>query len=205
MSRVLVVAPTPALRVGVQALLAATDIEVVGVVGTVREFGAMLERVDVIVLADDELLREVEAGEGEGPAVVVLSSDPAAVGQLRQLGVRVWGVVLPDAPASELRAAVLATGQGLIVLPPVLFRMVASTVATGATLTADALAEPLTAREGEVLQLLGQGLSNKQIARELHISEHTVKFHVSAVYSKLGAVSRADAVSRGARRGLIAL
>jgi DNA-binding CsgD family transcriptional regulator len=63
--------------------------------------------------------------------------------------------------------------------------------------------EPLTPREHEVLELLSQGLSNKLIARRLQISEHTVKFHVSSLYTKLDASSRAEAVSRGARLGLI--
>jgi ATP/maltotriose-dependent transcriptional regulator MalT len=67
------------------------------------------------------------------------------------------------------------------------------------------LSEPPTAREGEVLGLLAQGLSNKQIARELRISEHTVKFHISSLYAKLGVGNRAEAVSRGARHGLISL
>src|SRR5215217_5697573 len=67
------------------------------------------------------------------------------------------------------------------------------------------LSEPLTAREGEVLGLLGRGLSNKMIARELHISEHTVKFHISSIFSKLGVSNRAEAVSQGARYGLISL
>src|SRR5688572_5150966 len=70
----------------------------------------------------------------------------------------------------------------------------------------DALSEePLTARESEVLGLLGGGLSNKMIARELHISEHTVKFHISSLYSKLGVSNRAEAVGQGARHGLISL
>jgi DNA-binding NarL/FixJ family response regulator len=53
--------------------------------------------------------------------------------------------------------------------------------------------------------MLSRGLSNKMIARRLTISEHTVKFHVSSIYTKLGAASRTDAVSRGVRRGLITL
>ncbi|HEY6285481.1 MAG TPA: response regulator transcription factor, partial [Ktedonobacteraceae bacterium] len=65
--------------------------------------------------------------------------------------------------------------------------------------------EALTGREREVLELLSQGLPNKLIARRLQISEHTVKFHVSSIYAKLGASSRTDAVSRGVRRGLITL
>ncbi len=65
--------------------------------------------------------------------------------------------------------------------------------------------EVLTARERGVLELLSRGLPNKLIARRLQISEHTVKFHVSSIYAKLGATSRTDAVSRGVRRGLITL
>ncbi len=65
--------------------------------------------------------------------------------------------------------------------------------------------EALTAREREVLELLSRGLPNKLIAHRLQISEHTVKFHVSSIYAKLGASSRTDAVSRGVRRGLITL
>jgi len=71
--------------------------------------------------------------------------------------------------------------------------------------SAEELSETLTAREREVLDLLGHGLSNKLIGRELHISEHTVKFHISSLYTKLGVNNRAEAVSRGARYGLISL
>ena len=65
--------------------------------------------------------------------------------------------------------------------------------------------EPLTPREREVLELLAHGLSNRQIAERLGISEHTAKFHVAAISGKLGAASRTEAVSRGVRRGLITL
>lgn len=63
----------------------------------------------------------------------------------------------------------------------------------------------LTAREGEVLDLLAHGASNKIIARELKISIHTAKFHVASVLAKLGARNRSDAVAIGVRRGLILL
>ncbi len=63
----------------------------------------------------------------------------------------------------------------------------------------------LTPREQEILACLGEGLSNKAVARRLGISAHTVKFHLEAVFSKLGASSRADAVARGLRGGLILL
>ena len=65
--------------------------------------------------------------------------------------------------------------------------------------------EELTPREVEVLSLLSEGIPNKTIARRLGISEHTVKFHVGSVLSKLGASSRTEAVTIAARRGLILL
>lgn len=64
-------------------------------------------------------------------------------------------------------------------------------------------AEPLTAREIQVLELLAEGLSNKAIAGRLDISDQTVKFHVAAISGKLGASNRTDAVRRAIRRGLV--
>jgi len=69
----------------------------------------------------------------------------------------------------------------------------------------DAFAEPLTAREVQVLELLAEGLPNKSIAERLGISDQTVKFHVSSISGKLGAANRTDAVRRAVRRGLITL
>jgi DNA-binding NarL/FixJ family response regulator len=69
----------------------------------------------------------------------------------------------------------------------------------------DLLVEDLTTRELEVLELLAEGMANKQIAYELEISEHTVKFHVSSIYTKLGVTNRTEAVMVGARLGLIVL
>ena|SRR5689334_15927537 len=66
-------------------------------------------------------------------------------------------------------------------------------------------AEPLTAREIQVLELLAEGLPNKAIAQRLGISDQTVKFHVSSISGKLGASNRTDAVRRAVRRGIIAL
>lgn len=67
------------------------------------------------------------------------------------------------------------------------------------------LVEPLTPRELEVLGLVAEGLPNKTIAGRLGISDQTVKFHVSMIYAKLGAVNRTDAVRRAARQGLLTL
>ncbi|NOH04802.1 MAG: response regulator transcription factor [Chloroflexi bacterium] len=75
----------------------------------------------------------------------------------------------------------------------------------GEALGEESLAEPLTSREKEVLQHMAEGLANKQIALLLGISEHTVKFHLSSLYAKLGAASRTEAVKRGIELGLISL
>ena len=202
MTRVFIVAPTPMLRAGLRALLAASDIQVTGeaitLVGSASELGAT----DVVLLADDNLLEETaRAFRSDGPpAIVVLSDNDQIVARLRSLSLPGWGVVSPEASADELQAAVSAADQGLAVLPlPLANRLL------GPRTTADAPAEPLTTREGEVLGLLSEGLSNKLIARRLQISEHTVKFHVASIFTKLGASSRTDAVSRGARSGLITL
>jgi DNA-binding NarL/FixJ family response regulator len=69
----------------------------------------------------------------------------------------------------------------------------------------DGFAEPLTAREKQVLELLAEGLPNKAIAGALGISDQTVKFHVASIAGKLGAVNRTDTVRRAVRRGLVAL
>lgn len=208
MTRVLVAAPTPMLRAGLHTLLATSELQVVGEASTPEQLANALSGVDVVVVSGalwEAAARLLGASAGPGPALIVLSDDERLVGTLRGLPLRSWGLVPPDASAAELQAAVTAAALGLIVLAqPLGDRLLAGRVAVTA-LPADESDEPLTSREHEVLDLLGQGLSNKQIARRLAISEHTVKFHVSALYAKLGATSRTDAVSRGARRGLITL
>jgi DNA-binding NarL/FixJ family response regulator len=208
MTRVLVAAPTPMLRAGLHTMLATPDLQVVGEASTPEQLANALSGVEVVVVSEtlwEGAARLLGAGAEPAPALIVLSDDERLAGTLRGLPLRSWGLVPPDATAAELQAAVTAAAQGLIVLAqPLGDRLLGGRVAVAA-LPAEEGDEPLTSREHEVLDLLGQGLSNKQIARRLGISEHTVKFHVSALYAKLGAASRTDAVSRGARRGLITL
>jgi DNA-binding NarL/FixJ family response regulator len=204
-TRVFVVAPTPTLRAGLRSMLAAvesTDLLVVGEAGASGP-DPRLSDADVLLVAEEDLLEEtvLSASEYETQSLLLLSEDEGATGRLRALSPRGWGVVPPDAPSEELGAAVAAVAQGLTVLPKALAEQLLEEPAVAV----EELSEPLTARESEVLGLLGGGLSNKMIARELHISEHTVKFHISSLYSKLGVSNRAEAVSRGARHGLISL
>jgi DNA-binding NarL/FixJ family response regulator len=65
------------------------------------------------------------------------------------------------------------------------------------------LAEPLTPRERQVLELVAEGLSNRGVAVRLGLSDETVKFHLSAIFGKLGASNRTDAVRQAIRRGVI--
>lgn len=202
MVNVFIVAATPALRAGLRALLASPDLTIAGEASGVAERAAALVASDVIVLADEAQLPELARLAADSlPAVVLLAGDERALLALRDLRLRGWALAAPEASADELRAAVLAAAQGLVAVPLTLAeRLVGARPAA-----LEAPSEPLTAREREVLGRLSQGLSNKQIARGLQISEHTVKFHVASIFTKLGASSRTDAVSRGARSGLITL
>ncbi len=202
-ARVFVVASTPFARAGLRSILESAevgaDVLVVGEADSVVEL--VPPGADVVVVAGDDPLEEARAVAEEGTqAILLLSEDDRSVPLLREFAPRGWGVVSSDAPPEELSAAIVAVVQGLVVLPRTL---------TGRLLrgqeAVEEPAEPLTAREREVLGLLGRGLSNKMIARDLQISEHTVKFHVSSIYAKLGAASRTEAVGLGARLGLISL
>ena len=113
--------------------------------------------------------------------------------------------VLPaDVTSSQLFAALQAVTAGLLVLHPAEIDALTS-AATSATQPLTELAEPLTRREREVLQMLAAGLANKEIAARLNISDHTAKFHVAAILGKLGAATRTEAVALGIRRGLVLL
>jgi DNA-binding NarL/FixJ family response regulator len=113
-----------------------------------------------------------------------------------------------DATGEEMVAAIAAAAGRLMTLD---CRLVGDLLATPERLpapTSECLAdpeEPLTAHELEVRQLLAEGLPNKRIAVQLHISEHTATFHVSAILLKLGAASRTEAVTLAARRGVLIL
>jgi DNA-binding NarL/FixJ family response regulator len=108
------------------------------------------------------------------------------------------GVLPRSASSRQIAAAVVALAEGLTVRDPSLRRPVP-----------DAAVGPsngsLTPREAEILTLIGRGMSNKAIARSLGISAHTVKYHLEAVFAKLGVRSRAEAATQGMRRGIVVL
>jgi DNA-binding NarL/FixJ family response regulator len=110
------------------------------------------------------------------------------------------GALARDRLEEQLAPSVIAAAHGLLVLDESFGEAVVRP-----TLPADALVEPLTPRETEVLQLLAEGLTNRRIGERLAISEHTAKFHVNAILGKLGARSRGEAIAHAARLGLLLL
>ncbi len=116
------------------------------------------------------------------------------------LGAGARGVLPRESPAERLGAALHAIAEGLLAVDASLSEAVIRRPPPEA-----ALVEPLTPRENEVMALLVEGLSNREIAGRLGISEHTAKFHVNAILGKLGAQSRGEAVALAARLGLVAL
>jgi len=101
------------------------------------------------------------------------------------------GYLLKDAPREELFTAVRAAAEGRTVLSPAVASRLVSRVRTPAA----GGGEPLSAREREVLELVARGTSNREIAKELFISEATVKTHLTHLYGKLGVKDRAAAVA----------
>jgi len=184
-----VVASTPALQAGLKSILDEAGFEVV------RQAPAN------VILVDGAALQELLVAEGS-EGVVLLTEDERQASELRSLGLSGWAVLPPDATPEQLAAAVHAVAHGLVAVAA---GAAAELLPRGRVDVADQPAEPLPPRELEVLQLVSHGLSNKLIARQLSISEHTVKFHISSTYAKLGAASRTEAVSLAARRGLIRL
>jgi len=211
MIRAFVVAPTPMILAGLHAMLTTGEIQVVGESASPAEMIVELPTIDVIVV-DHLLLEDVaraianDSSAGRIALVVLTKSGERPLPTLRTLALRGWGVVPVEATSAELQAVVTAVAQGFVVLPVALSGQFSEPrpVVVG-TLNLSSPDEALTNREREVLELVSQGLSNKLIGRRLMISEHTVKFHISAISTKLGASSRTDAVSRGVRRGLITL
>jgi NarL family two-component system response regulator YdfI len=210
--RICIVATSPLARAGLQNLLAGRGLEVVAASATLDALAEVLaDTAPDVVLIDssgepfeDALESIVASGVAADLSVVLLAEGMAAGRSAEALRAGIRAVLPGDISPEQLVAALQAVAGGLLVLHPA---HAYATVPTGSPRTSalEELAEALTRRELEVLQRLAAGLSNKEIAAQLNISEHTVKFHVASVLGKLGAASRTEAVSLGIRRGLVLL
>ena len=186
MIRVLLNVSSPALRAGLRALLSPDK--------TIKVLSESLKdesEADVMITSASTL--SVAGNDSAG--ILFLTDDQLNIEELKRSD-RVWGILPAESSADELIAAIHALSQGLIVgTPTLLFESENGPLERG----------PLTERETEVIGLLAKGLANKQIAVALGISEHTVKFHVSSIYTKLNVSNRTEAVREGLRGGWIAL
>ncbi len=211
--RIIVADDHPVVRDGLTAMLGTQpDFEVVGLAAT------GIEVVDKVrSLKPDIVLLDLEMPEMDGVEalehlrsqqpevdVIVFTAFDTDERILSAVRAGAKGYLLKGTPREELFEAVRVVSEGGSLLQP----MVASRLMehlSAETRQSSHSQEKLTAREGEVLKLLAQGKTNREIAAALVITERTVKFHVSSILGKLGAGNRTEAVAIAAQRGLVEL
>jgi DNA-binding NarL/FixJ family response regulator len=203
--RILIADDHPVVRTGLQGMLAGEgDFEVVGEARDGKEAVKMAARLkpDVVLMdlrmpvldgvAATELIR---AGRSETEVLILTTYDTDG-DILRALDAGAVGCMIKDSPREELFRAVRAAARGESVLAPAVLSQVMSRMRAPA-------AETLSDREVEVLRLVARGASNKEAARELFISETTVKTHLSHIFTKLGVDDRTAAVTVALDRGIL--
>lgn len=196
MIRVLIVDDHPIVRRGLSELLESVeDMELVGALASAREaIQAVSDRTPDIVLMDISMpgldgvvaTREV-LRRRPATRVVMLTSYAEDATVHSALDAGATGYLLKDAEPDEVIRGIRAAFEGGAPLSPRVARVVLGGRRT------PGLAEPLTARESEILELVGAGLANKEIAQRLRISEKTVKAHLTSIFQRLGVSTRTEA------------
>lgn len=202
--RLLLVDDHEMVRAGLRTFLGLQpDMEVAGEAGSAEQALALVPRLrpDIVLLdlvlpgmSGVEAVRRLRAAHPE-VKVVVLTSYAGQEQVLPAVRAGVSGYLLKDVGPGELADALRTVHAGGASLDP-------SVAATVVQSVADPVRDPLTPREHEVLRLVARGLSNRLIARELALSEKTVKAHVSAILAKLGVADRTQAALHAVRNGL---
>lgn len=194
MIRVFIIAQSLVTQAGLIALLS-TDLEIAG--SAIRPASISFAIADsdatVILLEQDAIsdLSDVEL------PIVLLLEESSTIADYLQSGIR--SILPSDVSRDQLIEAIKATSAGLTVLHPDWIESLLIPTVRASEPT------PLTPREIEVLRMLAEGMGNKAIAQHLNLSEHTVKFHISSIFSKLDVSSRTEAVILGAKQGWILL
>lgn len=203
--RVLIADDHPVVRAGLRAVLDQQDgIEVVHDTGSADEAVQLVAEAQVDVVLMDLQFGSVMAGTGAtaaitsrpgAPRVLVLTTYDTEADLLAAIEAGAAGYLLKDASPQELADGIRAAATGQTVLAPA--------VATRLVQRARGPGTALTTRELEVLQLVGEGLSNAEISKRLFLSQATVKSHLVHVYEKLAVGSRTAAVAAAREAGLI--
>ena len=207
MIRILLADDHPIVRDGLRAVLSTqADFAVVGEAESGTQALAQ-----IAALAPDILLLDLEMPNGDGVVtlqalaginttvrVIIFTAFDTDDRIVEAVRAGAKGYLLKGAPRAELFTAIRVVHSGGSLLQPVI-----ASKLIGRLTQAPALVEPLTAREQEVLTLIAQGLPNKEIAARLVITERTVKFHTSAIMSKLGATNRTEAVALARQQNLL--
>lgn len=203
--RLLLADDHPVVRAGLRAVLdTEPDFTVVGEAATAERAVELAAAGEV-----DVVLMDLQFGEGMhgseataaitarsgGPRVLVLTTYDTDADILAAVEAGASGYLLKDAPPEELAAAVRTAAAGQSALAPAVAHRLMDRMRTPA--------EALTKRELEVLQLVGEGLSNQQISKALFLSQATVKSHLVHIFAKLGVDSRTAAVATATSRRLI--
>jgi DNA-binding NarL/FixJ family response regulator len=205
--RVLIADDHPVVRAGLQGmLLGQPDIQVVGEAVTGAEAIAMTEQLrPSVVLMDlrmpemDGVSATVRIRERQPQThVLVLTTYDGDADILRAIEAGATGYLLKDTPRDDLFRAIRAAAKGESFLTPAVATRLIGRVRAP-------VEDPLSDREVEVLTLVAQGASNKEVAKQLWISEATVKTHLIHIFGKLGVSDRTAAVTLALERGILRL
>jgi len=198
--RVLIVDDHSVVRMGLKAFFdLLDDIEVVGEAADGSEGVAMARRLQPDVVLMDLLMPNMDGITAIGrikaelpeTEIVTMTSFIEEEKVTAALEAGASGYVLKDAEADEVAQAIRAAFAGEVHLDPAVARLLAQRIRSKKP--AENLVEPLTDREKDVLRLLGQGMSNKEIGTQLFITERTARTYVSNILGKLGLASRTQA------------